>query len=270
MTARRSLGQAERSSDRRRQSRCSNSSAAAAKSGAPRVCAMPAQAAVERLNATAVQIMLASQGDAGPPGRRRPVGEADLVPADRTLTEQRARWVKTPFWRTGRVPRRAGRDALTFSRGIGARTSWLLVSGSSRGPPCCGRRRDGCFAQETAASPASNALLVLGDCDSAPSLLDRPIPSKRSHVLRRHGTYRGSPRPRSPRYCLARRSGHLIAPAHTRAAPTRPLRQSWVRRPVPLGEGELSVRPGASLHSGQTRASTSEGAASSVVAARAH
>ena len=90
---------------------------------------MPAQAAVERLNATAVQIMPASQGDAGPPGRRRPVGEADLVPADRTLTEQRARWVKTPFWRTGRVPRRAGRDALTFSRGIGARTSWLLVSG---------------------------------------------------------------------------------------------------------------------------------------------
>jgi hypothetical protein len=40
-----------------------------------------ARAAVKRLNATTVEIVLASQGDAYP-GRRRPGGEADLVPAD--------------------------------------------------------------------------------------------------------------------------------------------------------------------------------------------
>jgi hypothetical protein len=85
-----SLGRAERSSHRFGHAHCSNSSAAAAKSGAPRVCAMPEQAAVERLNATAVQIMLGSQGDAGPPGRRHPVGEADLVPADGPLNENDA------------------------------------------------------------------------------------------------------------------------------------------------------------------------------------
>ncbi len=34
-----------------------------------------------------------------------------------------------------------------------ASTSWAPLSGSSRGPPYCGRRRDGCFAQEAAAPP---------------------------------------------------------------------------------------------------------------------
>ena len=43
----------------------------------------------ERLEATTVEIVMASHGDADP-GCRRPVGEADLVPADGTLT---ARWV---------------------------------------------------------------------------------------------------------------------------------------------------------------------------------
>jgi hypothetical protein len=50
---------------------------------------MPAQAAVERLNATTVEIVMASQGDAEP-GRRRPVGEADLTPDDGTLNENNA------------------------------------------------------------------------------------------------------------------------------------------------------------------------------------
>ena len=52
---------------------------------------------------------------------------------------------------------------------------------------------------------------------------------QQSTITFRHGTYRGSPRPRSPGCCLARRSGHLIA-AGTRAAPFRPIHKP-ARRP---------------------------------------
>jgi len=67
-------------------------SAAAAKSGAPRVCAMPARAVVERLEATTVEIVMGSRGDADT-GRRSPVDEAELVPADRTSSATAARLV---------------------------------------------------------------------------------------------------------------------------------------------------------------------------------
>ena len=61
-----------------------------------------------------------------------------------------------------------------------------------------------------------------------------PIQSNHDRILRRHGTYPGSLRPRCR---LVRRSGHLIA-AGTRAAPTRPEHQRrgrrgrWLLRPA--------------------------------------
>ncbi len=52
---------------------------------------MPARAVVKRLEARTVEIVMASRGDADP-GRQRPFGEADLVPADGTLNETDAEW----------------------------------------------------------------------------------------------------------------------------------------------------------------------------------
>jgi hypothetical protein len=62
-----------------------------------------------------------------------------------------------------------------------------------------------------------------------PRVAGTPVPRKHDHVLRRHRPYRWSPRPRSPRYRLARRSGHLVV-AVIRAAPTHPLRACHRRR----------------------------------------
>ena len=66
---------------------------------------MPARAAVERLTATTVEIVMASQGEADP-GRRRPVCKADLVRAHGTLSDQHAR---RGFFRDARTlpPRQA-------------------------------------------------------------------------------------------------------------------------------------------------------------------
>jgi hypothetical protein len=50
---------------------------------------MPARAVVERLEATTVEIVMGSRGDADT-GRRSPVDEAELVPADGTLNENDA------------------------------------------------------------------------------------------------------------------------------------------------------------------------------------
>jgi hypothetical protein len=54
------------------------------------------------------------------------------------------------------------RDARNATGAVRAR-SRLDLSASSRVPPCCGGRRDGCFAQKVATTSAANALLVLGE-----------------------------------------------------------------------------------------------------------
>lgn len=49
------------------------------------------------------------------------------------------------FWRTGGVRRRAGRDPLSFSRGLTATTSWLLMSGGSSARWQINGSSRGCF-----------------------------------------------------------------------------------------------------------------------------
>ena len=77
------------------------------------------------------------------------------------------------------------------------------------------------------------ARLGCGRLRQRPELAGRPTPSTHDHALRRHGPYRGWPRPRSPGCRLAWPSGHLVA-ARTLAAAYRPFLKpgaGWVAYP---------------------------------------
>jgi hypothetical protein len=79
------------------------------------------------------------------------------------------------------------------------------------------------FARRARVSLAGGRQVLLGDYDSAPSLLDRRLLASTITSCVGVDPTEGSRRTRSPRYRLGRRSGHRVAVA-TRAASTRPLR----------------------------------------------
>ena len=95
----------------------------------------------------------------------------------------------------------------------------------------CGRQSRRLGSSSASRSSRSN----LCASQVSPEFAGQSIPSKHGHVLRRHRPHRASLRPRSPGRRLARRSGHLISPRHTRCRRSSKPARSSRRRPESSG-----------------------------------
>jgi len=141
-----------------------------------------------------------------------------------------------PGLKLGEQARRASRAAprLASRSPSKDRRAWPRLSGSGRGPPCGGRRRDGCFAREAAAPPASNALLVLGGSGSN-GLTSAWAILRKSEAGRRGGCSRRIAQP-APAADLLQEPNALAAACPLRVAAARDCLLEPVDQQAPVPE----------------------------------